>query len=163
MVVPEAYGFKSIKWLSHVFLSNIAHANDTYAEKNNDVDSPMKTFWIENKDQPGDDGPYFTNAPWRDADILPPPQQWKDWGWEDQTANSFPSNLLGFASGKPTTWPLRLTQVHWATLHPGLPKGRYTLRCRTIDQQGAAQPMPRPFRKSGHAAIEERDVVHPTP
>ncbi len=32
MVVPEAYGFKS-KWLTHVVLSNLAHANDTYAEQ----------------------------------------------------------------------------------------------------------------------------------
>ena len=44
MVVPEAYGFKSIKWLTHVVLTNLAHANDTYAEQNNDVDSPLKTF-----------------------------------------------------------------------------------------------------------------------
>ena len=29
VVVPEGYGFKSIKWLSHVYLSNLAHANDT--------------------------------------------------------------------------------------------------------------------------------------
>lgn len=44
VVVPEAYGFKSIKWLSHVFLSNLATANDTYADQNNDVDSPLKSF-----------------------------------------------------------------------------------------------------------------------
>ena len=44
IVVPEAYGFKSIKWLSHVVLSNLFYANDTYGEKNNDVDSPLKTF-----------------------------------------------------------------------------------------------------------------------
>ena len=44
LVVPEAYGFKSIKWLSHVVLSNLFYANDTYGEKNNDVDSPLKTF-----------------------------------------------------------------------------------------------------------------------
>src|SRR4051794_2499318 len=44
VVVPEAYGFKSIKWLTHVVLTNLAHANDTYAEQNNDVDSPLKTF-----------------------------------------------------------------------------------------------------------------------
>src|SRR5438045_1291595 len=44
VVVPEAYGFKSIKWLSQVFLSNLFHANDTYAEGNNDVDSALKTF-----------------------------------------------------------------------------------------------------------------------
>lgn len=44
VVVPEAYGFKSIKWLTNVVLSNMPAANDTYAEKNNDVDSPLKTF-----------------------------------------------------------------------------------------------------------------------
>ncbi len=44
MVVPEAYGFKSVKWLTHIVLTNLAHANDTYAEQNNDIDSPLKTF-----------------------------------------------------------------------------------------------------------------------
>ena len=44
VVVPEAYGFKSIKWLSHVVLSNLFYANDTYGNAKNDVDSPLKTF-----------------------------------------------------------------------------------------------------------------------
>ena len=44
IVVPEAYGFKNIKWLSHVVLTSLPHANDTYAEQGNDVDSPLKTF-----------------------------------------------------------------------------------------------------------------------
>ena len=44
MVVPEAYGFKSIKWLTHVILSNMAAANDTYIDGNNDIDSPLKTW-----------------------------------------------------------------------------------------------------------------------
>src|SRR2546426_2039022 len=44
VVVPEAYGFKSIKWLTRVVLTNLYHANDTYAEGNNDVDSSLKTF-----------------------------------------------------------------------------------------------------------------------
>src|SRR5207249_11509977 len=44
VVVPEAYGFKSIKWLSHVVLTNLPHATDTYASGNNDVDSPLKSF-----------------------------------------------------------------------------------------------------------------------
>lgn len=44
IVVPEAYGFKSIKWLQRVVLSNIPHANDTYASGNNDLDSPLKSF-----------------------------------------------------------------------------------------------------------------------
>ena len=44
MLVPEAYGFKSVKWLTRIYLSNLAHANDTYAKANNDVDSWLKTF-----------------------------------------------------------------------------------------------------------------------
>ena len=44
VVVPEAYGFKSIKWLTRVVLTNLYHANDTYASGNNDVASNLKTF-----------------------------------------------------------------------------------------------------------------------
>jgi len=44
MVVPDAYGFKSVKWLNRVVLSNLFHANDTYAGGNNDIDSSLKTF-----------------------------------------------------------------------------------------------------------------------
>jgi hypothetical protein len=36
-----------------------------------------------------------------------------------------------------------------------LPAGEYTLRSRTVDDKGIAQPLPRPFRKSGHAEIEK--------
>jgi len=43
MVVPWAYGFKSIKWLQHIMLTNDYKANDTYAEKNNDPESQLKT------------------------------------------------------------------------------------------------------------------------
>ena len=192
VVVPEAYGFKSIKWLSHVFLSNIAHANDTYAEKNNDVDSPMKTFcatlsipnkispntpipitgwaqsgisglrrvqvWFNNKEKPWDGEKHFTNAPWRDADILPLAKSFGDLGWEDDSQQSLPKTM-GFDDDEPKRWPMRLTRAHWAVLHPGLPPGEYTFRCRTIDEQGNAQPMPRPFRKSGHAAIEQKTLI----
>ena len=44
MVVPEACGFKSINWLTHVILSNMAAANDTCIDGNNDIDSPLKTW-----------------------------------------------------------------------------------------------------------------------
>ncbi|HJN13140.1 MAG TPA: molybdopterin-dependent oxidoreductase [Pirellulaceae bacterium] len=188
IVVPEAYGFKSIKWLSHVVLSNKWQSNDTYGEKNNDVDSPLKTFcdpisvpdtvkpnqpialtgyaqvgiaglkkvqvWIHNDDEalPADDS-YFMTAPWRDAEIIPPS---KNWGG-DIANNRIPSPTHGFdpQTGQPKSWPMRLTRAHWAALLPGLPAGQYTLRCRTIDEKGIAQPMPRPFRKSGRAAIGE--------
>lgn len=43
MVIPWAHGFKSIKWLRHIAVTNDYRANDTYAEKNNDPDSHLKT------------------------------------------------------------------------------------------------------------------------
>jgi hypothetical protein len=190
MVVPEAYGFKSIKWLTTVVLSNLYHANDTYAGGNNDVDSPLKTFaatlsvptkikpntplpitgyaqvgisglkkvqvWIENKANPHPSTDrYFANAPWVDAEILPPPKAWGG----NIAGGKIPRPTLGFdpKTGEPNAWPMRLAKVHWAVLLPGLPQGEYTLRSRTIDEKGHAQPMPRPFRKSGHAAIEQVD------
>jgi len=190
VVVPEAYGFKSIKWLSHVVLTNLAHANDTYAEQNNDVDSPLKTFaatisipnevktgeaiavsgyaqvgisglskvqvWMESNaiERPQND-PYFTTAPWVDAELLPAPQTWAALG-----DGKLPPQTFGFdAAGVPMAWPMRLTNAHWAAIMPGLPAGEYTFRCRTIDEHGHAQPMPRPFRKSGHAAIESMGIT----
>ena len=191
VVVPEAYGFKSIKWLSHIMLSNQWYANDTYGEKNNDVDSPLKTFsdtlavpttvkpdqpipvtgyaqvgisglkkvqvWIQNDAEslPKDDKD-FTQVLWRDAVILSPPRQWGG----DLPDNQIPSPTIGFdpQTGKPLTWPMRLTKAHWAALLPGLPVGQYTLRSRTIDDRGIAQPMPRPFSKSGRAMISQNKI-----
>lgn len=43
MVVPWAHGFKSIKWLQRIVLTNDYRTNDTYALQNNDPDSPLKT------------------------------------------------------------------------------------------------------------------------
>lgn len=187
IVVPEAYGFKSIKWLTHVVISNLPHANDTYADGNNDVDSPLKTFaatlsvprevkaqtpipvtgyaqvgisglskvqtWIAPAGQewPKDDK-HFLTAPWTDAEILPPPAAWGG----ELPEGKIPPGTLGFdqASGQPGAWPMRLAKVHWAALLPGLAPGDYVFRCRTVDEKGAAQPLPRPFRKSGHSAIE---------
>jgi DMSO/TMAO reductase YedYZ molybdopterin-dependent catalytic subunit len=50
MLVPESYGFKSIKWLNRIVLTNDYRANDTYATEMGDVPhapdpfSPMKTL-----------------------------------------------------------------------------------------------------------------------
>jgi DMSO/TMAO reductase YedYZ molybdopterin-dependent catalytic subunit len=50
MLVPEAYGFKSIKWLNQIVLTNDYRANDSYATEAGDVpyipdpQSPMKTL-----------------------------------------------------------------------------------------------------------------------
>jgi len=43
MVIPWAHGFKSIKWLQHIVVTNDYKANDTYAEQNNDPESHLKT------------------------------------------------------------------------------------------------------------------------
>ena len=109
-------------------------------------------MWLHNHEDPLPPGEqYFADAPWKDADILPPPTRWGG-GLAD---GKIPAETLGFDEGKPVRWPLRLTKVHWATLLAGLPPGQYTFRSRTIDEKGMAQPLPRPFRKSGHATIEQ--------
>ena len=43
MVVPGAYGSKSIKWLTRVVLTNDHKSNDSDAELNNDPENPLKT------------------------------------------------------------------------------------------------------------------------
>ena len=190
MVVPEHYGFKSVKWLTNITLSNLASANDTYINGNNDIDSPLKSFaatlsvpgrtkadtpipvtgyaqvgisglskvqvWVSpaGKAWAADD-PYFTMAPWSDARILPPPAK-----WGGTVTDALLKDSIGFdAKGQPTKWPLKLSKVHWAALLPGLAAGEYTLRCRTIDERGVAQPMPRPFKKSGRCDIEATKIV----
>jgi DMSO/TMAO reductase YedYZ molybdopterin-dependent catalytic subunit len=43
MVVPWSHGFKSVKWLQRIVLTNDYRANDTYALANNDPESYLKT------------------------------------------------------------------------------------------------------------------------
>jgi DMSO/TMAO reductase YedYZ molybdopterin-dependent catalytic subunit len=43
LIVPGLYGNKSVKWLQRVVLTNNPRLNDTYAEWNNDTESPLKT------------------------------------------------------------------------------------------------------------------------
>ena len=43
VVVPGAYGSKSIKWVQRIVLTNNYRANDSDAELNNDTESPLKT------------------------------------------------------------------------------------------------------------------------
>ena len=113
--------------------------------------------WIQSNavERPAGD-PYFAAAPWIDAHILQPPKH-----WGALPDGKIPAGTPGFdpGTGQPHTWPMRLTKIHWAALLPGLSAGEYTLRCRTIDAKGIAQPMPRPFQKSGNAAIESVDIT----
>ena len=99
---------------------------------------------------PADD-PYWTKAEWKDAAILPPPT---DWGG-GLPGGRLPAGTAGIdpVKGAPVHWPIRYTIVHWAALLAGLPAGSYDLLCRTIDDNGVAQPMPRPLPRTGMNAI----------
>jgi DMSO/TMAO reductase YedYZ molybdopterin-dependent catalytic subunit len=104
-----------------------------------------------------DDDPYFTQADWQQAQLLPPP---RDWGGGLAGGVLPPTpRQVDAATGKPKSWPLRGTIVHWTALLRDVPPGSYELRCRTIDAHGMAQPLPRPFLKSGHNAIQKVPLV----
>jgi hypothetical protein len=175
--VPDAYGFKSVKWVERVVLSNAYQANDTYAEWNNDIDTSLKTcarfLTHPEKVRAGESVPVAglaqvgvsglsrvqvgvrlkagIDTEWVDAEVLGPPARWGG----DVGDGPLPGSPLGFdaASGEPLTWPQPFTIAHWARLLPGGPAGEYELSCRTIDAAGHIQPMPRPFPKSGRNAI----------
>lgn len=194
MVIPEAYGFKSVKWLQKIVLTNAPYANDTYANGNNDIDSWMKTFcrfishpetivagqpipltglaqvgisglkkvqyWLHPQDAPlAADDPYFTRGAWKDAEILAPPKAWGG----GLPNGEMPKGVRGFhqETGQPDAWPLRYALAHWAALitEPSLTPGKYHLRCRTIDANDVAQPLPRPFAKSGRNSIQQVEVT----
>ena len=196
MLVPDAYGNASVKWLQRIILTNNHQANDTYALWNNDTDSALKTcarfiytpktmkagepapvmgvaqvgmsglskvqYWLYLRGEPlPKDDPYFTTADWKDATILPPPQKWGG-GLPDGKLPPVPRQIDP-ATGKPHHWPMRNAVAHWATLLRVERPGEYDLRCRTIDANGIAQPMPRPFPKSGNNAIQTVKIVVATP
>ncbi|MFT5470672.1 MAG: DMSO/TMAO reductase YedYZ molybdopterin-dependent catalytic subunit [Verrucomicrobiales bacterium] len=189
ILVPDSYGFKSVKWLRQIQLTSKHTNNDTYAEKGNDVDSQMKSyarilnwpktakagepipltgvaqsggagltkvqFWLKPAEDewPFEDR-YFETAPWQDAEILPPPDG--NWGDEIDSIQSIPHQIG--EDGKPDKWPLRNSIVHYAALLPAVKTGEYEIRVRTIDENGVAQPMPRPFQKSGGNAIQALEL-----
>lgn len=197
MVVPDAYGFKSVKWLTRIVLTNAPAANDTYASGNNDIDSQMKSFarfvyrptkikagepipvtglaqvgvsglsrvqcWLAPHGTPWpEEDPYFTKGDWKDAELLSVPSAPGGVRWGGGLPEGkLPAETLGFdaATGRPNAWPLRNTLAHWAMLIPGCPAGTYDLRCRTIDANGIAQPLPRPFPKSGRNGIEQVELT----
>jgi DMSO/TMAO reductase YedYZ molybdopterin-dependent catalytic subunit len=115
-------------------------------------------YWLHPKDEPlAKDDPYFNKGQWKDADILPPPDHWGG-GLTDGKLPPIPRQF-DTTNGKPHRWPIPNTIVHWATLLTGVRPGQYDLRCRTIDANGIAQPMPRPFPKSGYNTIQQVQIV----
>lgn len=186
MIVPEAYGFKNVKWLQRVVLTNAHQPDDTYANGNNDINNSwLKTFarfgkvpdqikaserlsltgnaqvgvsglakvqyWLRKESDPlPANDPHFTSAPWRDAKIT---------AFDSVALKPFAKSPLHPVQFDPKTrrpreWPLRCSLCRWTAELPKLAPGKYELRCRTVDLAGHAQPMPRPFPKSGRNAIQ---------
>lgn len=115
-------------------------------------------YWLcpQGTNLPKDD-PYFTKAKWQNAEILPPPKHWGG-NLPGDKLPPVPSQINA-ATGKPYKWPMHNAIVHWATLITAPRSGKYDLRCRTIDANGIAQPMPRPFPKSGNVNIQKVTIV----
>lgn len=186
MVVPWAHGFKSIKWLQQVRMTNDYQANDTYAEKNNDPESHLKTAAY--LDDVVVSGRSIQVGGWaisglsglshvetwlrpagasvlKDEDTAWKTAVWQraeldpqpDWG-SVLPAGVAAREVLGFDrnTGKPMTWPLRYSMVGFSTSLKGLKPGKYEVRARTVDLNGFAQPEPRDIQKSGKNGIQVR-------
>jgi hypothetical protein len=190
LIAPGYYGNRSIKWLQRIVLTNTSPSNDTYAEMNNDVESPLKTcahfvhtpnsvkagqpfpitgfaqvglsglkkvqYWLHPDGQPlPENDPYLAKGDWRDAIVLPPPEKW---GSDLPDGKLPPVMQMDPKTGQFFTWPIPNTIVHWAALAKTTAPGQYQLRCRSIDANGIAQPLPRPFGKSGINAIKMAEL-----
>lgn len=184
MVIPWAHGFKSIKWLQRIVVTNDYKANDTYAEQNNDPEAPLKTAaYLDNipakipADQPvllsglvisglsglkrveyalsRADGKAAAAEQWTETLLEAPPTDW---------ASVLPvgissRQILGFdpKTGVPATWPLRYSMISWSASLVGLARGKYSVRARAVDLNDFAQPEPRPIQKAGRNSLETRE------
>ena len=184
MVIPWAHGFKSIKWLQRIVVTNDYKANDTYAEQNNDPESALKTAaYLDNLPaklpaaQPVPVGglvisglsglkrveycltpasaPADAPEQWTEAQLEAPPADWAS----VLPAGVSPRQVLGFnpQTGRPATWPLRYGMAAWSATVKGLAPGKYSLRARAVDLNDFAQPEPRPMQKAGRNSLEARE------
>jgi hypothetical protein len=103
-------------------------------------------YWLRKEGEalPANDR-HFNSAPWQDAGIVP----FDAGDFKGLDGASLHPVQFDPKTRKPVTWPLRNTLCHWTATLPSLPQGKHEIRCRTIDLAGNAQPMPRPFPKSG--------------
>lgn len=184
MIVPWAHGFKSIKWLQRISLTNDFRANDTYANANNDPESHLKTaaylsglpdhypaaepVSISGLVISGLSGLQRVEYLLRTMDPaqpagLPEDQQWSpcelagppDWETVLPPRTSI-KEVLGFdpRTGAPRSWPLRYSMVTWSVSLGRLARGHYEFHVRAVDENGFAQPEPRPILKAGRNGVE---------
>ena len=62
-------------------------------------------------------------------------------------------------STRPKEWPLRFSVAVWSATLTDLPAGAYEFRVRTVDQNGHAQPEPRPYAKSGRNEVQCKTMM----
>ena len=188
MLVPWSHGFKSIKWLQKIVLTNEFRAMDTYANQNNDPESHLKTAaYIDDGDLRGQHGRPVTvtgtamvGLPglkrveyWLRPDagtqgvLAADDPAWRSAQWHPcviqpaPAGNLLPHDIWGFdpATGRPKEWPLRYSWAIWSVTLNGLPSGVYEFRVRTVDQNDFAQPEPRPYPKSGRNAVMYKSIT----
>ena len=184
MVIPWAHGFKSIKWLQRIVVTNDYKANDTYAEQNNDPEAPLKTAayldTLPAKIPAGQavhvgglvisglsglkrveysltrgDAKADAAEQWTESQLEAPPADWRS----VLPAGVSARQILGFnpQTGQPATWPLRYSMISWSAVLKGLAPGKYSVRARAVDMNGFAQPEPRPIQKAGRNSLETRE------
>jgi DMSO/TMAO reductase YedYZ molybdopterin-dependent catalytic subunit len=203
MMVPESYGYKSIKWLRRIVLTNDYRANDSYATEFGDVPhapdpyAPLKTlarldvharqeyrhgepvalrgvavvgasglkrveYWLRpdqgTHGELAPDDPAWEQAQWRAAQLSgSPPANLA----EGLPGNEIPEGVL-FLDAKtrrPRVWPLPYSWIAWEVRLDALAAGAYEFRVRAVDQNGFAQPEPRPNPQSGIADIPSMTFV----
>jgi DMSO/TMAO reductase YedYZ molybdopterin-dependent catalytic subunit len=184
LILPWAYGFKNIKWLQRLRLTNDTKVIDTYG---GEPDAYLKT------QVPRIDGPesFKAGAPvtyhgvavvglpglkrveywlrpdaktagkradeaWQLAILEPPPEDWS----AQLPRGISPKELWGFdpQTGKPKDWPLRYTVARWSLTLKDVKPGDYALFVRTVDLNGHAQPQPRPQDSTGRAGIPTKII-----
>lgn len=186
MVIPWAHGFKSIKWLQRICLTNDYKANDTYAEQNNDPESYLKTaaylddipaqvkadkpLTIRGLAMSGLSGLKRIEYSLVNAEAESDEKKKEDWrecqlqeaphDWSTELPSGLSSKqVLGFdpKTGQPLQWPLRYSMVTWSARITDLKPGKYELRARAIDLNDFAQPEPRPIQKTGRNSVELKE------
>ena len=190
MLVPWAHGFKSVKWLQMIALTDDYRANDTYAEQNNDPESTLKTAaYLDNLDaETFPAGKPITlrgscMVGWPGLErveywLRPGPARTRNWRTTTQPGKRQSGSPVlstrpprtGAAACRTAFYP-RMSGASTSRAGPrngrygsasrsgratlkNVKPGSYEFRVRTVDQNGFAQPEPRPYQKSGRNAVQ---------
>lgn len=92
---------------------------------------------------------------WNPCRLEEPPRDWR----KVLPAGVSTRRILGFdaKTGKPFSWTLPYSMISWSAALNRLPPGKYSIRARAVDQNGFAQPEPRPNQKSGMNGLDVRE------